>query len=94
METPDVRVSQLFANEASEFFQALRVDVSGSWQLPRSFAVLIVEAGSGRLLSESEELDIQAGQTWVVPFDAWPLTLTGALRCLVCLPPSSARRQG
>ena len=94
VETPDVRVSQLFADEASEFFQALRVDVSGSWQLPRSFAVLIVEAGSGRLLSESEELDIQAGQTWVVPFDAWPLTLTGALRCLVCLPPSSARRQG
>ena len=94
VETPDVRVSQLFADETAEFFQALRADVSGSWRLPRSFAVLIVESGSGVLRSDSEELDTEAGQTWVVPFDAWPLTLSGALRCLVCLPPSSTRHYG
>jgi mannose-6-phosphate isomerase len=90
--TPDVRVNQLFADEAVEFFQALRADVSGSWRLPRSFAVLIIESGSGALRSDREELDIEAGQTWVVPFDAWPLTLHGTLRCLVCLPPSSRQR--
>jgi mannose-6-phosphate isomerase len=94
VETAEVRVSQLFADETAEFFQALRVDVSGSWRLPRSFAVLIVEAGTGVLRSGSEELNIEAGQTWVVPFDAWPLTLSGALRCLVCLPPSSTRHYG
>jgi mannose-6-phosphate isomerase len=90
VETPDARVSQLFADEAAGFFQALRVDVSGAWQLPRSFAVLIVESGSGVLRSDSQELQTEAGQTWVVPFDASPLTMSGRLRCLVCLPPTSA----
>ena len=36
-ETPHARVSQLFGDEASPFFQALRVETTGHWELPRSF---------------------------------------------------------
>ena len=49
VDTIDARVRQLFADETSEFFQALRVDVARSWELPRSFAVVIVEFGSRRV---------------------------------------------
>jgi len=88
-EAPDSRVSQLFGDEAGEFFQALRVDVAVSWRLPRSFAILIIERGSGVLRSENEELNVAAGETWVIPFGAAPLTLGGTLRCLVSLPPAA-----
>ncbi len=86
--TSNALVRQLFGDEANEFFQALRVDVSGSWQLPRSFAILIIELGSGELRSADRAVNVDAGQTFVIPFDAAPLTLSGSLRCLVALPPA------
>src|SRR5262249_26796525 len=90
VESPDVRVRRLFDEVAEEFFQALRVDVTGSWKMPRSFAVLIVESGSGTLRCDGDERPTAAGETWVVPFDAAPIVLSGPLRCLVCHPPKSA----
>lgn len=94
VENPDARVRRLFEDVAEEFFQALRVDVTGSWEMPRSFAVIIVESGSGTLRSAADERPTRAGETWVVPFDASPVVLTGALRCLVCLPPRSTGPAG
>ena len=82
------RFRQLFGDEATPFFQALRVDVAGSWRLPQSFQVVIIEAGEGLLRSADDEWPITAGQTWVVPFGAAPLTVSGDVRCLVSLPPA------
>ena len=90
VENPHVRLQRLFDEVAEEFFQALHVEVTGSWQMPRSFAVLIIECGSGSLRCGAEERTTAAGETWVVPFDASPVALSGDLRCLVCLPPKSA----
>lgn len=56
--------------------------------MPESFAILIVESGSGVLAVNQGEAPIASGDTWVVPFSASPIVLNGNLRCLVCLPPS------
>ena len=48
-ETATARVSQLFGDEAAPFFQALRVDITGRWTMPSSFAILIVETGAGAM---------------------------------------------
>jgi mannose-6-phosphate isomerase len=88
--TPDAAVRQLFDDLAAPFFQALRVTVTGAFMLPRSFAVLIIEAGSGTLASHGASQAVTAGQTFVVPFDAAPATLSGDLRALVCLPSAVA----
>jgi mannose-6-phosphate isomerase len=87
--TGDATVRQLFDDVASPFFQALRVDVTGTFSLPRSFAVLIIERGAGTLAANGESRAVAAGQTFVVPFDAAPVTLAGNLRCLVSLPPAA-----
>lgn len=87
-ETAAARVAQLFGDAAAPFFQALRVDVAGRWTMPQSFAVLIVESGSGVLAASQGETPIASGDTWVVPFADRPVVLAGDLRCLVCLPPS------
>jgi mannose-6-phosphate isomerase len=95
VDTSAVRVRRLFDTVAEEFFQALRAEVGGAWQLPRSLAILIVEAGAGTLRCRGgEERPVAAGETWVIPFDAAPAILAGALRCLLCLPPGAALPKG
>ncbi len=86
-ETATSRVLQLFGDEASPFFQALRVEVTARWTMPQSFAVLIVEFGSGVLQTKQGETPIASGDTWVVPFADLPIAIAGGLRCLVCMPP-------
>jgi len=88
--TPDATVRQLFADVAAPFFQALRVDVAGSYALPRSFAILVIERGTGMLTAGGTSRPVAAGETFVMPFDAAPASLAGQLRCLVCLPPAGA----
>jgi mannose-6-phosphate isomerase len=85
--TREATVRQLFDDIAAPFFQALRVDVTGTYRLPQSFSVLIIERGSGTLTAGSTSLPVSAGATLVMPFDAAPASLTGDLRCLLCLPP-------
>jgi mannose-6-phosphate isomerase len=87
--TADATVRQLFDDIASPFFQALRVDVTGTFTLPRSFAVLIVERGSGTLAANGLSRAVTAGETLVVPYAAAPVTVTGDLRVLVSLPPAA-----
>jgi len=87
-ESATASVSQLFDEEAAPFFQALRVEIRGRWTPPSSFAILIVETGTGIVATQQYETPIASGDTWVVPFSASPISLNGDLRCLVCLPPS------
>jgi len=86
-ETATSRVLQLFGDAAAPFFQALRVELTGRWTMPQSFAVLIVESGSGVLQTKQGETPIASGETWVVPFAESPIAIAGGLRCLVCMPP-------
>lgn len=88
-DTDDARVRQLFGDEATPFFRALRVDVRRTWALPQSFSVLIIEDGEGLMRSADDEWPLAAGQTWVVPFGAAPLRVSGGVRCLVSLPPAA-----
>jgi mannose-6-phosphate isomerase len=83
----DARVVRLFAEATGEFFQALRVRVFGRYEAPPGFAVLVVESGAGELRCEGDRCQLRKGETWVVPFGAGPLSITGDLRLLVCLPP-------
>jgi mannose-6-phosphate isomerase len=52
--------------------------------------VLIVERGAGTLAATGASSAVTAGETFVVPFAAAPVTVTGDLRILVCLPPAAA----
>jgi mannose-6-phosphate isomerase len=83
----DARVKRLFAESTGEFFQALRVRVFGRYEAPAGFAVLVIEAGAGELGWEDGTTQVRKGETWVVPHGAGPLTLSGDVRLLVCLPP-------
>jgi mannose-6-phosphate isomerase len=86
-EDADGRVVGLFAPEATEFFGAQRIELTGVRELPTGFQVLVVEAGSGVLESASGEVAVRHGETWVLPFAAGPARLSGELRVICCLPP-------
>jgi mannose-6-phosphate isomerase len=87
-EDADARVQRLFPESTAEFFQALRVRVFGRYELPAGYAVLVIESGAGEMRCEGDRCQIHRGETWVVPHGAGPLTITGDVRLLVCLPPA------
>ena len=81
-------VFDLFPPEASTFFSARLVRCSDHVELGQpSFAVLVVTEGSGQLGWDGGSEPVQRGETWVVPFAAGPLSFTGSVEALVCLPP-------
>ncbi len=82
-------VTSLFSESAEVFFRAWRVRASGAVALPEaSFAVLVVVAGSGAIGWDDGRIPVRAGQTFVVPFAAGPLTIDGDLDLIACLPPA------
>jgi len=83
----DARVQRLFAESPAAVVQALRVRVFGHYEMPAGYAVLVIESGAGEMRCEGDRCQVHKGETWVVPFGAGPLTITGDLRLLVCLPP-------
>lgn len=87
---PGGTVVDLFPAAADEFFAARLVRCSSTVALAEpGFAVLVIIAGSGRLVWEDGDDAIASGDTWVVPFGAGSLTFTGTLEAIVCLPPRS-----
>ncbi|GIE99930.1 class I mannose-6-phosphate isomerase [Paractinoplanes rishiriensis] len=77
-------VTSLFAAEADEFFRAWRVDCTDAVRLAEpSFAVVVVTEGAG----ECGSLQVQKGQTLVIPYAAGPLEFRGSVTAIVCLPP-------
>lgn len=83
------RVVRLFDVAAGQFFQALRCAVRGSYELPASFSVLVIESGEGQLGTLGEAIPIHAGETWVVPYGAGVVRVSGDVGLLVCLPPDA-----
>lgn len=85
---PGGSVCDLFPASADEFFAARRVRCSGTVALDEpGFAVLVVNAGSGRMGWDGGDEPIASGDTWVVPFGAGSVTFTGELEATLCLPP-------
>lgn len=81
-------VTSLFAEEADGFFRAWRVRATGPLALPEaSFAVLVVVDGAGSVAWDGGRQPVRAGQTYVVPFAAGPLTVDGEVDVIACLPP-------
>jgi mannose-6-phosphate isomerase len=76
-------VVNLFTDQADPFFQADRLQISGSLVLEPSFAVLVVLEGSGSL----GELPLHKGSTVVVPHAAGEEVLSGDLVVIRCRPP-------
>jgi mannose-6-phosphate isomerase len=83
-------LTRLFDEEAEPFFQAYRARATGGEVgLGESgFGVLVAEEGSGQVRFAAGEEPIRAGETWIVPYGAGPLTLEGDAELLVCRPPS------
>jgi mannose-6-phosphate isomerase len=81
-------VFDLFPPEASTFFSGRLVRCSERVELDEpSFAVVVVTHGAGQLGWAGGSEPVRGGETWVVPFAAGPLSFTGSVEALVCLPP-------
>jgi mannose-6-phosphate isomerase len=86
--TSEGRIHSAFDAHADQFFRAWVVEAQGSVTLPEaSFAVLVVTDGSGTLRTDVGSVTARRGQTFVVPWSAGPLTVTGSLSVIACLPP-------
>jgi mannose-6-phosphate isomerase len=85
-------VFDLFPPAAGEFFSALLVRCSGAVEISdATFAVIVVNDGSGSLRWDGGVEDVRRGETWVVPYDAGATSFVGEVEAIVCLPPSADR---
>jgi len=71
---------------AGSFFRVDRA--AAGTELEAGFAVVVVTAGTGVLSSSAADLQVQAGDTVLVPAAAGPAVLGGGLTALVCRPPA------
>ncbi|HYN29217.1 MAG TPA: class I mannose-6-phosphate isomerase [Dermatophilaceae bacterium] len=72
---------------ADEFFTAEVLDArEGSVTLPARFSVLVVVGGEGSLTTSQDGRRIRAGDVFLTPFAAGPLTLGGQVTALRCSP--------
>ncbi|WP_197321722.1 class I mannose-6-phosphate isomerase [Saccharomonospora sp. NB11] len=85
----DASTVELLAPAARPFFRADRLRPSTPLALDPSFAVLVVNDGTGRLTDTSGTVhELSTGDTWVVPYAAGELELAGDLTVLRCRPPA------
>ncbi|MFI5609577.1 class I mannose-6-phosphate isomerase [Amycolatopsis sp. NPDC051903] len=84
----------LLAAGSDAFFRADRVQLSGdALALDPSFAVLVVLDGAGTLRTErGGEFVVAKGETYVVPFDAGQVELSGSVTAIRCRPPAPEKR--
>lgn len=81
------------AGESSRYFRAEYFRVTAPATLDPGFSVLVVTGGSGRLLTESggnqdTGLQLNRGDTILVPHAAGSLTVSGDLSLVRCRPPA------
>lgn len=79
----------LLADQAAEFFRADRLHPGSGLGLEPSFGVLVVLEGSGHLRHEGGSLELQRGNTVVVPHSAGECRVEGELTAVHCRPPRS-----
>ncbi|MBV9452321.1 MAG: mannose-6-phosphate isomerase [Streptosporangiaceae bacterium] len=87
----DRAAGSLFPSAAEPFFRAERVDGRAGGDLPPSYAVLIVTAGTGELAAGTgswSPVPVRRGSTVLIPHASGPCVLTGDVQAVRCLPPS------
>jgi mannose-6-phosphate isomerase len=90
--TRDGPVTRLLPPAADPFFRAERVAPAPIAALERGFAILVVTAGAGALLSESgAPLPVRRGDTVLVPWSAGQCHLEGDVEAIACRPPDEER---
>lgn len=77
----------LLPAEADPYFRVLRAaSEQKTGRFPQSFAVVLVTAGSGRLVSDSGAFDIRQGEAAAVPFEFGSWVAEGDLEVIAHLP--------
>jgi mannose-6-phosphate isomerase len=81
-------VERLLPAEADRYFRAERLRPDPAAALEAAFSTLVVTHGSGRLELPGGSLDLDRGDTVLVPFAAGPGEIRGRLEAVRALPPS------
>ncbi|HET9058612.1 MAG TPA: hypothetical protein VFN61_01730 [Acidimicrobiales bacterium] len=81
-------LADLMPAAAADYFRA-HLARAGA-QLPAGFAVIIITKGAGQLKGQTWELEVEKGQSLVVPYSAGPVEVTGDLEAIWCRPPTTA----
>jgi mannose-6-phosphate isomerase len=83
-------VERLFPDEADPFFRAerLRPGAGSPVTVDAGFSILVVTYGSGRVETDAGALDLDRGDTVLLPFAAGHAEVGGELEALRCLPPA------
>jgi mannose-6-phosphate isomerase len=80
-------VERLLPDGADPFFRAERLRPDPVAAVDAAFSILVVVGGSGRLETAGGALDLDRGDTVLVPFAAGPGEVRGRLEAVRCLPP-------
>jgi mannose-6-phosphate isomerase len=78
---------RLLPAEADPFFRAERLRPDPAAPLEAAFSILVVTAGSGRLETGGGALDLERGDTVLMPYAAGAGEVRGRLEAVRCLPP-------
>jgi mannose-6-phosphate isomerase len=81
-------VERLLPDEADPFFRAERLRPDPVAAVEAAFSILVVVGGSGRLETAGGALDLDRGDTVLVPFAAGPGEVRGEVEVVRCLPPA------
>lgn len=77
----------LFPADADPFFGAERIRVAGHRELDASFSVLVVLDGAGTLETAEVSIPLRRGATVLTAHGDGPVSLSGDLDLIRCLPP-------
>lgn len=80
-------VRTLFPARADAFFRAQLVDTASAATLAPAFSLLVVLDGEGAIETASGTVPVVAGDTYLVPFAAGAVDVSGDARILRCMPP-------
>jgi mannose-6-phosphate isomerase len=83
-------VERLLPAQADPFFRAERLRPDPAAAIEAAFSILVVLGGSGRLETAGGSLDLDRGDTVLVPFAAGPGEVRGEVEVVRCLPPEAA----
>lgn len=76
-------------DEASAYFRAEVVrPVTGDVTVDAAYAAVVVVVGSGTLTSDHGSREVRAGDVLLVPHNAGPVTVSGDVTLIRCMPPS------
>ncbi|HTT88651.1 MAG TPA: hypothetical protein VMF65_03795 [Acidimicrobiales bacterium] len=85
--TGDGAVEDVLPVAAAPYFRAQRVRGGDKVDLEPSFAVVLVDSGTGSIRGDGWEAEARRGDTFVVPWGAGSVKVAGSIGLLRCLPP-------